>query len=154
MAEYEYLILGLDVLKKMKAQNISVFGDFELVIRQVEGIYQTKDVRTRAYRNLVLDLLENFQSYSFIVKTRDQNSIADSLVVSASIFIIPIHSTKKYEIEVCHRTAIPDNITNWQVIEDDQQVKNFIELKEEFESTHEISKICSLSLKEILKFCN
>ena len=135
MAEYESLILGLDLLKKMKARNIFVFGDSELVIRQVEGVYQTKDVRMRAYKNLVLDMLENFQAYSFIVKTRDQNSIVDSLVVSASLFIIPIHSTEKYEIEVRHRPAIPDNITNWKVFEDDQQVKDFIKLKEEFENT-------------------
>ena len=83
----------------------------------------------KAYRNLVLDILKNFQAYSFIVKTRDQNSIVDSLVVFASLFIIPIHSTEKYEVEVFHRPAIPDNITHWQVFEDDQQVKNFIELK-------------------------
>ena len=69
------------------------------------------------------------------MKTRDQNSIVDSLVVSASLFVIPAHSTEKYEIEVCYRPAIPDNIIHWQVFEDDQKVKNFIELKEEFEST-------------------
>lgn len=53
----------------------------------------------------------------------------------ASFFVIPIHSSEKYEIEVLNRLAIPDNITNWQIFEDDQQVKNFIKLKEEFEST-------------------
>lgn len=124
MAEYESLILGLDVLKRMKAQNIYVFGDSKLVIRQVECVYQTKDVM-RAYRNLVLDMLENFQAYSFIVKTRDQNSIADSLAVSASLFIIPIHSTEKYEIEVRHRPSIPNNITNWKVFEDYRHIYVF-----------------------------
>ena len=112
IAEYEYLILGLDVLIRMKAQNISIFGDSELGIRQAEGVYQTKDVKMRAYKNLVLDMLENFQAYSFIVKTRDQNSIVDSLAILASLFVIPIHFSEKYEIEVRHRQAIPDNITN------------------------------------------
>ena len=135
MAEYVSLILGLDVLIRMKAQNIYVFGDSELVIRQVEGVYQEKDVRMRAYKNLVLDMLENFQAYSFIDKTRGQKSIVDSLVLSMSLSVIPIHSSEKYEIEVHHRLAIPENITNWKVFEDDQQVNNFIELKEEFEST-------------------
>ena len=82
-----------------------------------------------------MEMLENFQEYSFIVKTRDQNLVVDSLVVFASLFIIPAHSTERYEVEVRHRFAIPDNIIHWQVFEDDQQVKNFIELKEEFEST-------------------
>ena len=119
MVEYESLILGLDILKKMKARNISVFGDSELVIRQVEGVYQTKDVRMREYKNLVLDMLENFQDFSFIVKSRDQNSIVDSLAISTSIFIIPMHSNEKYDIEVRHRSTILDNITSWQVFEDD-----------------------------------
>ena len=152
MVEYESLILGLDILKNMKARNISVFGDSELVIRQVEGVYHMKDVRMTAYRNIVLDLLENFQSYSFIVKTRDQNSIIDSLVVSASLFIIPMHSNEKYEIEVLHRPAIPDNIINWKVFKDDQQVKNFIELKEEFENTHVDQQNMLVEPKENSKF--
>ena len=108
------------------------FGDLELVIKQVEGVYQTKYTRMRAYRNLVLDMLENFQAYSFRVKTREQNSIVDSLAVSASLFIIPMRSIEKYEVEICDRPAIHNNITHWKVFEDDQQVKNFMELKEEF----------------------
>jgi len=135
MAEYESLILGLEALLKSKAINIDVCGDSELIIKQVEGAYQTKDVKMRAYKNLVLDMLEKFQAYTFSIKTRDQNSIADSLAVSASLFIIPTHYSETYEVEVHHRPAIPDNIINWQVFEDDQQVRNFIELKEEFQST-------------------
>ena len=60
--------------------------------------------------NLVVDMLESFQENSFIVKTREQKSIDESLAVSASLFIIPIHSTEKYEVEVCCRLDIPDNI--------------------------------------------
>ena len=127
--------LGLEILKRLGAQKISVCGDFELVIKKFESVYQTKDVRMRAYRNLIMEMLENFQEYSFIVKTRDQNSIADSLAVFASLFLIPAHSTERYEVEFFHRSANHDNIIHWQVFEDDQQVKKFIELKEEFEST-------------------
>ena len=64
----------------------------------------------RAYKNLIMEMLENFQEYAFIVKTRDQNSVVDSLVVSTSLFVIPTHSNEKYEVEVWHRPAIPDNI--------------------------------------------
>lgn len=42
MAEYESLFLGLEILKKIGANKISVCGDSELVIKQVEGSYQTK----------------------------------------------------------------------------------------------------------------
>ena len=93
MVEYESLILGLEILKRMNAQNISIFGDSELFIKQVEGVYQTKYIRMKVYRKSFLYMLENFQAYSFMVKNREQNSIVDSLTISASLFIIPMHST-------------------------------------------------------------
>jgi hypothetical protein len=60
MAEYEALILGLKTLKELGARRIVVHGDSELVINQVKGIYQSKHPRLREYRNIVLDLLEEF----------------------------------------------------------------------------------------------
>ena len=38
-AEYEALIVGLKILKKLGAKKISVYGDSELVIKQVKGEY-------------------------------------------------------------------------------------------------------------------
>lgn len=70
MAEYESLILGLEALLKLKARNIVVCGDSKLVIKQVEGAYQTNDVRMREYRNLVLEMLEKCQTHTFSIKTR------------------------------------------------------------------------------------
>lgn len=35
-----------------------------------------------------------------------------------------------------YKPSIADNIMNWQVFEDDQQLKHFLELVEEFSATH------------------
>lgn len=40
--EYEALIAGLEILKKLNAKIISIYGDSELVIKQVKGEYQAK----------------------------------------------------------------------------------------------------------------
>ena len=61
MAEYEARILGLKSLKDLQDQRINVQGDSELIIKQVQGGYQTKNPRLRLYRNLVLDLVEGFK---------------------------------------------------------------------------------------------
>ena len=58
-AEYEAMIIGLKILKKLGAKIISVYGDFELVIKQVKGEYQEKHPRMRAYRNATFDILKN-----------------------------------------------------------------------------------------------
>ena len=120
IAEYEALILGLNALKYMKARIISVHGDSELIINQVKAVYQTKHPRMRAYRNLVLDLLENFKEYIITLIPREQNVIVDVLATLASVFEILIHPNKKYEIEVKHKPTIPDNVKYWQVFEDDK----------------------------------
>jgi ribonuclease HI len=132
MVEYEALILGLKVLKELGAKRIAVHGDSELVINQVKGIYQSKHPRLRAYRNLVLDLLEEFSEYNLSAILREQNQIVDALATSASVFKIPIFPNRKYEIEVKHRPVIPDNIKYWQVFEDDKQVEIFLQMGDEF----------------------
>jgi len=39
IAEYEALLLGLQLLKKLGAKNIVVQGDSELIIKQIKGEY-------------------------------------------------------------------------------------------------------------------
>ena len=57
VAEYEALILGIKMIKKLEIKKVIIYGDLELVINQVKGVYQAKHPRMRAYRNIVLDLL-------------------------------------------------------------------------------------------------
>jgi len=60
IAEYEALILILQLLKKLGAKRISIQGDAELIIKQIKGEYSAKYPRMRAYRNVVIDFLEIF----------------------------------------------------------------------------------------------
>jgi ribonuclease HI len=142
MAEYEALILGLRVLKELGTKRIVVHGDSKLIINQVKGIYQSKHPRLRAYKNLVLDLLEEFSEYNLSAIPRGQNQIADALATSASVFKIPIFPNKKYEIEVKHRPAVPDNIKYWQVFEDDKQVERFLQMSDEFANINIDDECC------------
>jgi len=110
MAEYEALNLGLKTLKYLGAKRIVVHGYSELIINQVKGIYQSKGPRMRAYKNLVLDVIENFIEYILSVVPRGQNLIFDSLATTTSVFKIPIYPNRKYEFEVKHKPEIHDNI--------------------------------------------
>ena len=51
VAEYEAFFLGLQLAKSLKVQNISVFIDLELIVKQVRNICETKNPRLRSYRN-------------------------------------------------------------------------------------------------------
>jgi hypothetical protein len=117
-------------------------GDFELIINQVKGMYQTKHPRLRPYRNLALDILRGFSEYDLTAIPREQNHIANALATSASIFKIPSLPDKIYEIEVKHRPTIPDNIKHWQVFEDDKQVERFLLMSDEFSNTNFDGEYC------------
>jgi hypothetical protein len=119
-----------------------VQGDSELVINQVKGIYQSKHPRLRAYRNLVMDLLEEFLEYNLSTIPRGQNQIVDSLATSTSVFKIPIFPNKKYDIEVKHVPTMPNNIKYWQVFEDDKQVERFIQMSDEFVNVNIDDECC------------
>ena len=45
ISEYEALLLGLQLLRKLGAKRITVHGDSKLIIKQVNGEYTTKNPR-------------------------------------------------------------------------------------------------------------
>lgn len=89
-AEYEALIIGLKILKRLGVCIISMYGDSKLVIKQVKGKYQAHHPRMKQYRNVVLDILRMFPKYTLLVVPRTQNLMADSLAIATSNFKIPI----------------------------------------------------------------
>lgn len=133
-AEYEALITGLKILKKLGARRIAVYGDSELVIKQVKGEYQGNHPRMRQYRNATLDILRMFLEYTLKVVPRIQNLMVDSLATAVSNFRFTMFSNKKFEIHVKHRPTIPDNLQFWQVFWDEKQVNNFLQSEGEFEN--------------------
>jgi ribonuclease HI len=101
VAEYVALVFGLRAAKDMGIQEISIFGDVELIVHQIINIYQAKHPQLRSYRNEVWDLVDSFFlvfDISFV--PREDNSMDDSLVVSASNFRIPLPPKLRYDVEV------------------------------------------------------
>jgi ribonuclease HI len=100
VAEYEALMLGLKLLKKVGAKQIMVRGDSELIIKQVKGEYAAKHPCLRAYINAILDTLKCFVEVDLQVMPRGQNILADGLATSAASCKIPFRQTRPYTVEV------------------------------------------------------
>ena len=114
VAEYEALIIRLNMLREQRAKKIQIFLDLELIVKQFKGTYQTKHSRMRAYRNEVWDLFSNFfYEHEISLVPREEKIIADSLAKTASAFRIPIYSNEKYEMNVRQKPSILDNIRHW-----------------------------------------
>ena len=59
-AEYKALLVGLKATRWLGIKRLKVFGDFELVIKQVEGTYGVKNLNLAAYRVAVQRIMEHF----------------------------------------------------------------------------------------------
>ena len=60
IVQYEALIPGLRAAKDLNIQQLTLFGDSELIIQQVNNVYQFKQHMLKVYRNEVWDLIDNF----------------------------------------------------------------------------------------------
>ncbi len=79
VAEYQALLLGLSEAKKHGGKNISIFLDSELIVRQLLGQYQVKDVKLKPLFEKVKVALSGFESYTVKHVPRAQNKRADQL---------------------------------------------------------------------------
>jgi hypothetical protein len=85
----------------------------------------------------VWDLVGSFfLAFNISFIPREENTMVDSLVVSANHFRVPMPPKLKYDVEVKYRPSIPDNVKNWNVFEDDLEIKKNLESVDEFFALH------------------
>jgi hypothetical protein len=65
-----------------------------------------------------------------------ENQQVDSLVKEVATFMPPMVLKLKYHIEMSQRPSIPNIVQHWKVFEDDEHVKQFLEMVDEFSETH------------------
>jgi len=116
LAEYEDHVLGLRTAKDMGIEELSVFGDAELIFHQIINLYQSKHPQLRSYINKVWDLVDNvFLAFNISFVPREDNSMANSLTILASNFRVPLPPKLRYDVKVKYRPAIPENVKHWKV---------------------------------------
>jgi ribonuclease HI len=98
-AEYEALLRGLQYLKEAKAVSIEIFGDSELVIKQLNGQYECKNDVLRNYYEECKEILKSFQLVILRHNPRENNVEANRLAQSASgyrenqeVFVVVVYS--------------------------------------------------------------
>jgi ribonuclease HI len=83
VAEYQALLLGLELARELGASEVELIGDSELVVRQVRGEYRVKDTGLRELHGEVQAALAGFERWSIRHVRREQNAEADRLVNEA-----------------------------------------------------------------------
>ena len=82
-AEYEALIVGLDLSKTVGAADVAVYCDSQVVTSQVNSDYECKDERMKKYLEQVKNLVKDLQE-KFVQIPKEENKRADCLAKAAS----------------------------------------------------------------------
>lgn len=83
-AEYCGLLEGLRLASELGVRHVDAYGDSDLVIKQVEGTYATRNPKLAALRDRVRRTAAAFDSVVYRHIPRDQNAEADALARAAS----------------------------------------------------------------------
>ncbi|WJZ81616.1 hypothetical protein VitviT2T_001450 [Vitis vinifera] len=93
IVEYEACILGLETALELGIRQMEVFGDSNLVLRQIQGEWKTRDVKLKPYHAYLELLVGRFDDLRYTHLPRAQNQFADALATLASMIDIPIDAT-------------------------------------------------------------
>ncbi|XP_019223850.1 PREDICTED: uncharacterized protein LOC109205591 [Nicotiana attenuata] len=113
-AEYQALIIGLEMALDMKILQLEIYGDSKLIANQLLGSYEVKKEDLLPYHQYASVLLERFDQVFLKHIPREANRRADALTNLATTMALGENeSTKVY---VCHRWVIP-RLLNLQINE-------------------------------------
>jgi hypothetical protein len=97
-AKYEALLRGLQYLKEAKAISIKIYGDSELIIKQLNDQYECRNDILRNYYEECKEILKDFQLVILQHIPREHNEEANRLAQSASGYR---ESQEVFAKEVC-----------------------------------------------------
>jgi len=83
VAEYTGLVKALEAAKQIGAEQLMLFSDSELLVRQINGQYKVKSELIRPFFRQAISLLGEFKNWKVRHITREKNKEADKLVNQA-----------------------------------------------------------------------
>jgi ribonuclease HI len=79
VAEYSALMRGLGEASDLGADEVEVYMDSELAVKQINGQYKVKNQGLRPIFDTVIKLLRSFKKHTVSHVPREQNAVADML---------------------------------------------------------------------------
>ncbi len=83
VAEYRALLRGIELARELGATELEIYGDSELVVKQVRGEYKVKDAGLKPLHAEARAALAGVGDWTFDHVRRDDNAHADELVNQA-----------------------------------------------------------------------
>ncbi|KAL0394685.1 UNVERIFIED_CONTAM: hypothetical protein Slati_4434700 [Sesamum latifolium] len=131
LAEYQALIFGLEMAVDTKQQHLKVYGDSQLVINQLLGLYEVKNPELLPYHNYAKRMMGWLGDVELKYLLRGDNKQVDALAKLVSILST---TDKETRILICKSWIIPpifsdDEDDTFQ--EEENHVMEVFEIEEE-----------------------
>lgn len=111
--QYEALVQDLKKCIYLCFKNLKVFGDSEIIVRQVSDIVHYNSPHLKGYQSKVLNMINNYFAFNITTIPRSQNRETNSLATATSR-LAPLEDYQKsiFLVEILYRPSIPKNVTN------------------------------------------
>nr|XP_009773112.1 PREDICTED: uncharacterized protein LOC104223381 [Nicotiana sylvestris] len=126
VAEYQALILGLEMAVDIKQLQLQVFGDSKLVINQILGSYEVKKPELVLYHKYAQRLVSWLGEVTFQHVPRKKNKRADALAALASTLSLPGQT----QVVVCQGWVVPPP-NDYE--EEESEAENILFLRRSFD---------------------
>src|SRR3954467_5240335 len=80
VAEYNALLIGLQLAHRLGVRKLQAYGDSELVVNQLRGEYEVRSNDLIPYFDSALQMAEQFEGFCIGHVPRQENTHADALV--------------------------------------------------------------------------
>ncbi|KAM2359444.1 hypothetical protein ACFX1X_008155 [Malus domestica] len=105
VAEYQALIIGLQMAINMEITTLEVYGDSKLIISQLLTEYEVRKDDLVPYFRLATQLLQKFEAVTLEHVPRKENQMADALANLASS--MTLGEDEAADVPICQRWVIP-----------------------------------------------
>ncbi|XP_057760092.1 uncharacterized protein LOC130980425 [Arachis stenosperma] len=107
VAEYETLILGLEILISKRALEVQILGDSQLVLKHLLKDFKYNNEKLQKYLTTAWEFLTSFRKVSLVHIPRIHNEIANKLAQITSRYRIGPETLKK--LASIHQILVPVN---------------------------------------------
>ncbi|KAM0829812.1 hypothetical protein ACQ4PT_066635 [Festuca glaucescens] len=104
-AEYEALIFGLLLALSMEVRSLRALGDSQLIVRQVNNIYEVRKPELVPYYDTAQKLMAKFHHIEVVHVPRSRNAPVDALAKLASALVLP--DGKPTQVNIEERWLLP-----------------------------------------------
>jgi hypothetical protein len=126
-------VQGLKKAIDLGVKELKVFGDSEIIVRQVRNTIHCNSPHLKNYQQEVHRLIERFDAFNITAIPREKNILADSLATTTSrLSPLEYYEASRFTVELLYKPSVPNNISNWKVFEGDEQIINFLTNQDNF----------------------